>query len=44
MTAEEMRELSDKTVSELVEIICQLAQTVERLQMERDTVEAVYRR
>lgn len=30
MTAEEIRALSDKTVAELVEIICQLLKVVER--------------
>lgn len=34
MTAEEVRQLSDKTVSELVEIICQLSAVIERQEHE----------
>lgn len=34
MTAEEVRQLSNKTVSELVEIICQLLKAVERQEHE----------
>lgn len=34
MTAEEMRTLSNKTVSELVEIICQLTEVIERQEQE----------
>lgn len=40
MTVEEVRQLSNKTVSELVEIICQLSAVIERQELEIQTLTA----